>query len=124
MLTDIADDIIPQSANDSTLADRNISPNIPAKLPVVPVVKNTGITSALVFQVDSVEKTEAACGEQGDDWYRYILKNRTSTINGLRRGSYQYVCEYAAEYAEQLNARIVFNPSKWQPRGNKVARTP
>ncbi len=124
MLTDNADNITHQNANDSTLAECNISPNLPAKAPVEPGAKNTGITSALVFQVDSVEKTEAADGEQGDDWYRYILKNRTSTINGLRRGSYQYVCEYAAEYAEQLNARIVCNPSKWQPRGNKSARTP
>lgn len=92
--------------------------------PATAVVENTDITAPLVFQVDSVEKTEPPGGGQGNDWYRYVLKNRSSTITGLRRGSRQHVRDYAALYAEQLNTRIVFGPPSWNPRGRRAARTP
>lgn len=123
MLNPIADPITAPSTDDATETDCDIKPVAPAKLAEKAadtlVAKSVSITSALVFKVDRVEKIEADDGEL--DWYRYVLKNRTSTINGQRRGSYQCICDYAAEYAEQLNARIVFNPPKWQPRGSKVA---
>lgn len=123
MLTPIADPNTAQIADDSTLTECDIRPVTPEQVAVKVadklVAKAASITSALVFKVDRVEKIEAEDGEL--DWYRYVLKNRSSTINGQRRGSYQCICDYAAEYAEQLNARIVFNPPKWQPRGSKVA---
>lgn len=81
----------------------------------------TGITRSLVFEVDRVEKTDAPDGEPQQDWYRYVLKNHKSTITGLRRGTHQHVCDYAAEYAEQLNARILFGSSRWSPNGSKIA---
>lgn len=92
----------------------------PPQDPVTPVVKRESIATSLVFQVDSVEKTETPGTEQGQDWYRYVLKNHSSTINGLRRGSRQHVCDYAAQYAEQLNTRIVHGPTPWSPRGGKT----
>lgn len=87
----------------------------------IPTETRATITTSLVFQVDSVEKTETPGGGQEQDWYRYVLKNQSSTINGLRRGSYQHVCDYAAEYAEQLNTRIVHGSQNWSPRGGKTA---
>ncbi len=89
-----------------------------------PVVERVNVTTILVFQVESVEKTEPPGGEEGRDWHRYVLKNQSSTITGLRRGSRQHVCDYAAGYAKELNARIVFGPPSWNPRGRKPARTP
>ena len=70
---------------------------------------------------EAVEKTDAPDGEPQQDWYRYVLKNHKSTITGLRRGTHQHVCDYAAEYAEQLNARILFGSSRWSPNGSKSA---
>jgi hypothetical protein len=86
--------------------------------------KHKHLTTSLVFHVDSVEKTETPGGGQGQDWYRYVLTNHRSTIQGFRRGSRQHVCDYAAQYAEQLNLRTVNGPSTWSPRGNKLASRP
>lgn len=77
------------------------------------------VTKPLIYAVHSVEKTEAPGGAHGQDWHRYVLKNNSSTITGVRRGSPQLVREYATQYAEQLNTRIVFGPSTWNPRGRK-----
>ena len=85
-------------------------------------LKPRNLTRSLVFQVDSVEKAGTPGGAQGHDWYRYILKNHRSTISGLRRGSRQRVCAYAADYAERLNTRILFGSSNWQSRRTKAGR--
>jgi len=78
----------------------------------------------LVFHVERIEKTEAPGPDQGDDWYRYVLKNDSSTITGVRQGTRQHVREYADEYVEQLNLRIKFGPATWNPRGRKPGRPP
>lgn len=88
-----------------------------------PIVGRVNVTTTLVFQVESVERTEPPGGGQGQDWHRYVLKNQSSTITGLRRGTRQHVCDYATDYAKELNARIVFGPPSWNPRGRKPART-
>jgi len=74
-----------------------------------------------VFEVASVERTEAPHGETGRDWYRYVLKSGNSTIVGHRRGSRQYVRDYATQCAEQLNTRAASHQSLWNPRGRKPA---
>lgn len=91
--------------------------------PITPVAKLTDVSAPMAFLVDSVEKTDAPDGGQGRDWYRYVLKNRRSTIVGHRRGSQQHVREYAAQYAEQLNTRAVLGPTTWNPRRKKIAAT-
>jgi len=78
----------------------------------------------LVFHVYSVEKTDSPGPGQGNDWYRYVLKNDSSTITGVRQGTRQHVREYAVEYAEQLNLRIKFGPATWNPRGRRPGRPP
>lgn len=73
------------------------------------------------FKVASVEKTTAPEGGQGQDWYRYILASGRSTVTGQRRGSRKDVLAYAAQCAEQLNARGLTGQSIWSPRGRKPA---
>ncbi len=122
MPTHTADIVTPDAAADSAQPSDTATPP-QSQSSAKPVDKHGDMTSALIFQVDSVEKTETPGGGQGQDWYRYVLKNHSSTIDGLRRGSRQHVCAYAAEYAEQLNTRILFGPPRWQPRNSKTVRT-
>lgn len=95
----------------------------PPEDPITPVSNQTDASAPMAFLVDSVEKTDAPDGGQGRDWYRYVLKNRRSTIVGHRRGSQQHVREYATQYAEQLNTRAVLGPTTWNPRRKKIAAT-
>lgn len=104
--------------------DRDTNATTESQDSVVPAIERASMTTSLVFQVESVEKTEPPGGGQGQDWHRYVLKNQSSTITGLRRGSRQNVRDYAADYAKELNTRIVFGPPSWNPRGRKPARTP
>ncbi len=110
----------PIATHDS--ADSEISTTGEEQAPAVPAVERVSVTTTLVFQVESVEQTEPPGGGQGQDWHRYVLKNQSSTITGVRRGSRQNVRDYAADYAKELNARIVFGPPSWNPRGRKPAR--
>jgi hypothetical protein len=92
--------------------------------PIIPAAPpDTGVFSkkAPVFEVARVEKTDAPNGEQGRDWYRYVLKSNSSTITGKRRGSRQFVHDYATQCAEQLNMRAATHQSIWNPRGRKPA---
>ena len=90
-------------------------------IPAVPADVSAPTTKAPVFKVARVEKTEAPNGEQGRDWYRYVLKSSSSTITGHRRGSRQFVHDYAKECAERLNTRAATHQSIWNPRGRKPA---
>jgi hypothetical protein len=87
------------------------------KISAAPATADTVTTPT--FVVASVEKTSAPDGGSEQDWYRYVLKSRRSTITGHRRGSAKYVHTYAAECAEQLNARAAMGQSIWSPRGRK-----
>lgn len=71
------------------------------------------------FLVTEVEQTEAPDGGTGADWYRYVLHNGSSTITGQRQGTREHVATYAAQCAEQLNARGFRGQSVWSPRGSK-----
>ncbi|UCH53004.1 MAG: hypothetical protein JSW09_10520 [Pseudomonadota bacterium] len=89
--------------------------------PIVPVVAGTAPTSPHFFHVACVEKTHAPDGGHGQNWYRYVLKSRGSTITGHRCGSRKDVHAYAAECAQQLNLRAATSQSMWNPRGRKPA---
>lgn len=78
-------------------------------------------TKSPIFEVTSVERTDAPDGGQGQNWYRYVLKSNSSTITGHRCGSHQYVHDYATQCAEQLNTRAASCQSIWSPRGRKPA---
>ncbi len=81
----------------------------------------TFYAKAPLFKVDSVEKSVAPEGEEGRNWYRYVLKSSSSTITGHRCGSLKFVRAYAAQCAEQLNTRAASCQSLWAPRGRKPA---
>lgn len=86
--------------------------------PKIPAT-GAGATLAPVFEVACVEKTHAPDGGSDQDWYRYVLKSRRSTITGHRRGSAKCVHAYATECANQLNTRAAMGQSIWNPRGRK-----
>jgi len=94
------------------------------KVKLHPIGQTVDTTKHLVFHVDSIEQADAPGPEGGVNWYRYILKNDSSTITGLRRGTRRHVLEYAEEYAAQVNSRIKFGPSTWSPRGRRPGRPP
>lgn len=71
------------------------------------------------FTVTELERTDAPDGATGQDWYRYVLHNGSSTITGQRQGTREHVAAYAAQFAEQLNARGFRGQSVWSPRGAK-----
>jgi hypothetical protein len=71
------------------------------------------------FTVTELEKTDAPDGGTGHDWYRYVLHNGKATVTGQRQGTREHVATYAAQFAEQLNARGFRGQSVWSPRGTK-----
>ncbi len=44
-------------------------------------------------------------GEEGSDWYRYVLSSGRAEITGFHRGTLEEVTEYAAGCAEDFNLR-------------------
>jgi hypothetical protein len=86
-----------------------------------PAEAGVATTKLPVFEVASVERTDAPEGGIGRNWYRYVLKSHCSTITGQRQGSRQFVHDYATQCAEQLNARAASCKSIWNPRGRKPA---
>jgi hypothetical protein len=89
------------------------------KIPAAPAMGGLGAAVAPVFEVTSVEKSGAPDGGSDQDWYRYVLTSRRSTITGHRRGSAKGVHAYASQCADQLNTRAAQAQSIWSPRGRK-----
>jgi len=85
--------------------------------------KDGGNAKLRPFKVVRVEKTDAPEGGHGREWYRYVLDSGRSTITGQRCGSRKDVLAYAAQCADQLNARGLTGQSIWSPRGRKPAST-
>jgi hypothetical protein len=83
---------------------------------IAPATKNGGPRP---FTVTELEQTDAPDGATGQNWYRYVLHNGSSTITGQRQGTREHVATYAAQFAEQLNARGFRGQSVWSPRGAK-----
>lgn len=95
----------------------------PENMPAAATRPHRPFSAALVYHLASIEKTTAPGGGTGRDWYRYVLRNDNSTIQGFRRGSREHVSEYAARYAEQLNTRTVLGPSPWSTRQKNPLRS-
>jgi len=71
------------------------------------------------YRVASVDKAQGP-GEEGGDWYRYVLVGGRSPITGLRRGTLDEVTEHAQRCAEDLNERNNGkSASAWAPRKAK-----
>ncbi|MCW9025368.1 MAG: hypothetical protein OQK73_11915 [Gammaproteobacteria bacterium] len=57
------------------------------------------------YQVISVEKTTPPSGLPGDNWYRYVIGQGRSKIDGLKRGSLQAVTQHAESVVDDMNER-------------------
>ena len=56
------------------------------------------------FRIDSITKTKAPDGEDGD-WHSYIISQGANTITGVRAGSHAEVTTLVGDMVERLNER-------------------
>lgn len=68
------------------------------------------------YELISVDKAETPAGMEGDNWYRYVLGQGTSKIEGLRSGSLKSVTQHAENYSNELNERIRSGGSTYSTR--------
>lgn len=68
------------------------------------------------YQVESVEKTVSPEGMPGSDWYRYVIGQGRSRIEGRKPGTLKDVTRHAESVAEDLNNRAVNGYSAYAPR--------
>ena len=71
------------------------------------------------YQVVTVEKTDSPEGMPNGGWYRYVIGQGRSQIEGLKLGSLQAVTEHAQTMAEDLNSRAARSGSFYAPRKRK-----
>lgn len=57
------------------------------------------------YRVESVEKIAPPQGMSDENWFRYIISEGRSTIQGFRPGSLYSVTQHAETFASDLNAR-------------------
>ena len=67
------------------------------------------------YSVITVEKTETPEGLTGDNWYRYVIGEGGSKIEGKKPGSLKAVTEHAHAAAEELNSRSIKGRSTYAP---------
>ena len=58
------------------------------------------------YELISVDKIDTPAGMEGDNWYRYVLGQGASKIDGLRQGSLKSVTQHAEDYSKELIERI------------------
>lgn len=68
------------------------------------------------YNLISIVKIDSPDGLPGDDWYRYVIGENNSKIEGLRAGSLKSVTQHAEEYARELNDRTNKGGSTYSPR--------
>jgi len=71
------------------------------------------------FHVVSVEKSEPPEGMAAGSWYRYVLGQGSSKIEGLKLGTLQVVREHAQNMVDDLNTRANRGGSFYAPRSRK-----
>lgn len=67
------------------------------------------------YSVITVEKTETPDGLTGDNWYRYVIGEGGSKIEGKKPGSLKAVTAHAHAAAEELNSRSMNGRSTYAP---------
>lgn len=65
------------------------------------------------FQVESVEQIDPPAGIPAGNWYRYIIGQGNSKIEGLKAGTLQAVTEHAETVAGDLNTRATLHGSTY-----------
>lgn len=75
------------------------------------------------FKVSLVEEEPSLVSGDKQTWYRYVLNNGHSTIEGHRSGTLKSVTDYANQYTDQLNERNTLMRSKWSSSRKPVQTT-
>jgi len=78
----------------------------------------------LKYDLISVEKIDTPDGLSGDDWYRYVIGQDTSKIEGYRSGSLNDVTQHCEAYTRELNDRNNKGGSTYAPRKKVEAVKP
>lgn len=68
------------------------------------------------YRVESVEKAARPEGVPSGDWFRYIIGQGRSRIEGCKSGTLQEVTRHAESVAEDLNNRAANGYSAYAPR--------
>jgi hypothetical protein len=71
------------------------------------------------YRVVSVEKTTPPEGMPDGNWYRYVIGQGTSRIEGIRLGTLKAVTRHAEEFAENLDTRTSIGYSAYAARKQK-----
>jgi hypothetical protein len=71
------------------------------------------------YHVVSVEKSTPPQGIQTGNWYRYIIGQGRSKIEGVKLGTLQAVTAHAQTMVEDLNSRAARSGSFYAPRKRK-----
>lgn len=71
------------------------------------------------YQVVTVEKTDPPAGMEAGNWYRYVIGQGRSKIDGVKLGTLQAVTEHAQAMVEDLNSRAARSGSFYAPRKRK-----
>jgi hypothetical protein len=71
------------------------------------------------YHVVSVEKTSPPQGMPDGSWYRYVIGQGTSRIEGTRLGTLKAVTRHAEEFAENLDTRSSAGYSTYVSRRQK-----
>ena len=76
-------------------------------------------TRACKYRVESVEKTDPPAGMPEGNWYRYVISEGESKIEGFQPGSLYTVTQHAETFADDLNARAANGYSVYASRRKK-----
>lgn len=71
------------------------------------------------YQVMTVEKTSPPKGMSGDNWFRYVIGQGHSRIEGKKPGTLKAVTQHAETVADDLNSRAGGGNSAYAPRKKK-----
>jgi hypothetical protein len=71
------------------------------------------------YQVVTVEKTDPPTGMESGSWYRYVIGQGRSKIDGVKLGTLQAVTEHAQTMVDDLNSRAARSGSFYAPRKRK-----
>ena len=71
------------------------------------------------FEVVSIRSVGAPPGLSGDDWFRYVISEGESKIEGFQPGSLYTVTQHAETFADDLNARAANGYSVYASRRKK-----
>ena len=59
-----------------------------------------------MYQVVKVEKIDTPDGMSGNNWHRYVIERKDSSIEGMKPGTLKGVTKHAESVAEDLNERV------------------